>query len=227
MCLFSTAGCLWSVRTMRSSEPSSSWRTNCLSSDSSRETRTRRTSGRTSRLLTLSSQHRTENLLVGWSWTVKQHEEGEFTCPRHLKHSDRITRHPQQQQMFCFLECLFSFSCRLVVEDAVVYTDVQFDLLHSFVKDCCFCWFKLSKFFGLFFFTPWSSVIHDYAVLMGHGAAWITPVWPLDVSLSGMIGQLIFLIFTSTALLDTFSKCLLYKCLYRPTLCKAINSPKL
>lgn len=152
MCLFSTAGCLWSVRTMRSSEPSSSWRTNCLSSDSSRGTRTRRTSGRTSRLLTLSSQHRTENLLVGWSWTVKQHEEGEFTCPRHLKHSDRITRHPQQQQMFCFLECLFSFSCRLVVEDAVVYTDVQFDLLHSFVKDCCFCWFKLSRFFGLLFF---------------------------------------------------------------------------
>lgn len=43
----STAGCLWSVRTMRSSGPLSSWRTKSLSSGSSRATRTRRTSGKT------------------------------------------------------------------------------------------------------------------------------------------------------------------------------------
>lgn len=45
----STAGWLWSVRTTRSSGPSSSWRTKSLGSDSSRATRTRRTSGKTFR----------------------------------------------------------------------------------------------------------------------------------------------------------------------------------
>ena len=44
-----TAGCLWSVRTLRLSAPSYSWRTKWRSSGSSRGMRTRRTSDRTSR----------------------------------------------------------------------------------------------------------------------------------------------------------------------------------
>lgn len=43
---------------------------------------------------------------------------------------------------------------------------------------------------------------------MGHKAAWINPVRLPDVSMPAAIGQLIFPIFTSTALLGTFSKCL-------------------
>lgn len=49
----STAGCLWLVRTMRLSEPSCSWRMRSLSSDSSRERRTRRISDRTFKKTTL------------------------------------------------------------------------------------------------------------------------------------------------------------------------------
>lgn len=46
---FSTAGCRWSVRTMRLRGPSFSWRMKSLSWGNSRGTRTRRTSDRTSR----------------------------------------------------------------------------------------------------------------------------------------------------------------------------------
>lgn len=46
---FPPAGCRWSVKTMRSSAPSSSWRTRWLSWGSSKGRRTRRTSDRTFR----------------------------------------------------------------------------------------------------------------------------------------------------------------------------------
>lgn len=111
----STAGCLWSVKTLRSSGPSSSWRTKWLSSDNSRGTRTKRTSDRTSRaaaaaaftLVTLIQKlmiPQSERChFVSLADCTKKQPDGDFmwNCIiRLLRHSEGVVHKPQWQHTF-------------------------------------------------------------------------------------------------------------------------------